>query len=75
MRAEIAADLIGLGITSLFGGSFVSRTIHAFTPIALPGLSRIPGLAVTGSTGAGGRPASGAAALSVGSMPVPLPDW
>ena len=28
---------IGLGITSLFGGSFVSRTIHAFTPIALPG--------------------------------------
>jgi simple sugar transport system permease protein len=35
---------IGLGITSLFGGSFVSRTIHAFTPVALPGLSHIPGL-------------------------------
>ncbi|MEA2505343.1 MAG: ral nucleoside transport system permease protein, partial [Actinomycetota bacterium] len=46
--SQLASGLVmlflGLGITSLFGGSFVSRTIHAFTPIAIPGLSRIPGL-------------------------------
>ena len=46
--SQLASGLVmlfvGLGITSLFGGSFVSRTTNAFTPIALPGLSKIPGL-------------------------------
>jgi simple sugar transport system permease protein len=35
---------LGLGATSLFGSAYVGRTINAFEPIALPGLSRIPWL-------------------------------
>lgn len=33
---------LGLGLTSLFGASFVSREINAFEPWAVPGLSSIP---------------------------------
>lgn len=33
---------LGLGLTSLFGGSYVHRTIHSFKPWAVPGLSSIP---------------------------------
>jgi len=35
---------LGLGLTSLFGAAYVGRSINAFTPIAIPGLSSIPGL-------------------------------
>ena len=35
---------LGLGITSLFGSAYVGRTINAFDPIAIPGLSDIPWL-------------------------------
>lgn len=46
--SQLASGLVmlflALGITSLFGGSFVSRTIHSFGPIAIPGLSKIPGI-------------------------------
>ncbi|WP_456846589.1 ABC transporter permease [Cellulomonas sp. P5_C6] len=35
---------LALGITSLFGVSYVSRQINAFTPVPVPGLSEIPGL-------------------------------
>jgi len=44
--SQLASGLVvlflGLGITSMFGASFVSRPIHAFTPIAIPGLSHLP---------------------------------
>lgn len=35
---------LALGVTSLFGVSYVSRQINAFTPVPVPGLSEIPGL-------------------------------
>jgi ABC-type uncharacterized transport system permease subunit len=35
---------LGLGLTSLFGAAYVGRSINAFTPVAIPGLSSIPGL-------------------------------
>lgn len=35
---------LGLGLTSLFGAAYVGRSIHAFKPFAIPGLSSIPGL-------------------------------
>lgn len=35
---------LGLGLTSLFGAAYVGRSINAFTPFAIPGLSSIPGL-------------------------------
>jgi ABC-type uncharacterized transport system permease subunit len=35
---------LGLGLTSLFGAAYVGRSINALTPIAIPGLSSIPGL-------------------------------
>ena len=35
---------LGLGLTSLFGAAYVGRSINAFTPFAIPGLSAIPGL-------------------------------
>jgi simple sugar transport system permease protein len=33
---------LGLGLTSLFGGAYVGRTINAFKPYAIPGLSKLP---------------------------------
>lgn len=33
---------LGLGLTSLFGGAYVGRTINAFQPVHVPGLSRLP---------------------------------
>ena len=33
---------LGLGITSLFGASYVKAEINAFEPVAIPGLSSIP---------------------------------
>lgn len=35
---------LGLGLTSLFGAAYVGRSINAFQPVAIPGLSSIPGL-------------------------------
>jgi ABC-type uncharacterized transport system permease subunit len=35
---------LGLGLTSLFGGPYVHRTINAFTPWNVPILSDIPGI-------------------------------
>jgi simple sugar transport system permease protein len=35
---------LGLGLTSLFGAAYVGRSINAFKPVAIPGLSAIPGL-------------------------------
>lgn len=35
---------LGLGLTSLFGGAFVGRSIDGFVPFAVPWLSEIPGL-------------------------------
>jgi ABC-type uncharacterized transport system permease subunit len=35
---------LGLGLTSLFGAAYVGRSINAFTPVAVPGLSRLPWL-------------------------------
>jgi ABC-type uncharacterized transport system permease subunit len=35
---------LGLGLTSLFGAAYVGRSINALTPVAIPGLSSIPGL-------------------------------
>jgi ABC-type uncharacterized transport system permease subunit len=35
---------LGLGLTSLFGAAYVGRAIHAFKPVAIPGLSSIPAL-------------------------------
>jgi general nucleoside transport system permease protein len=35
---------LGLGLTSLFGASYVRESINAFHPIAIPGLSGIPWL-------------------------------
>jgi len=35
---------LGLGLTSLFGAAYVGRSINAFKPVAIPGLSSIPGL-------------------------------
>ncbi len=35
---------VGLGLTSLFGAAYVGRSINAFQPVAIPGLSSIPGL-------------------------------
>jgi simple sugar transport system permease protein len=44
--SQLASGLVvlflGLGLTSMFGASFVSRTITSFGPIAIPGLSRLP---------------------------------
>ncbi|OLB78131.1 MAG: ABC transporter permease [Actinobacteria bacterium 13_2_20CM_2_71_6] len=35
---------LGLGLTSLFGAAYVGRTVHTFTPLAIPLLSDIPAL-------------------------------
>ena len=35
---------LGLGLTSLFGAAYVGRSINALKPVAIPGLSSIPGL-------------------------------
>ena len=35
---------LGLGLTSLFGAAYVGRTINAFKPVAIPGLSDLPWL-------------------------------
>jgi general nucleoside transport system permease protein len=35
---------LGLGVTSLFGASYIRESINAFTPVAIPGLSSIPWL-------------------------------
>jgi simple sugar transport system permease protein len=43
LATGLVVMFLGLGLTSLFGASYVSKTIHAFTPWAVPGLSRIPG--------------------------------
>jgi ABC-type uncharacterized transport system permease subunit len=45
---QLATGLIvlflGLGITSLFGASYVKADVNGFTPVAIPGLSSIPWL-------------------------------
>lgn len=38
----LALTMMGTGLTALVGIPFVGRTITGFTPLALPGLSRIP---------------------------------
>ncbi len=35
---------LGLGLTSLFGAAYVGRSINAFKPVGIPGLSSIPGV-------------------------------
>ena len=35
---------LALGVTALFGVSYVSQQINAFTPVPVPGLSEIPGI-------------------------------
>lgn len=38
----LAVTFLGVGVTSLFGQSYVSQGVEPFTPWAVPGLSRLP---------------------------------
>ncbi len=42
LATGLAVTFLGTGLTALFGDEYVSRGIHGFKPVALPGLSRIP---------------------------------